>query len=342
MYNTGHLELNAPAKLNLSLDITGKRPDGYHTVDMIMQSVMLSDTLIFDFTPDTPKPIQDRISLTIESCPLRETDPDGPQPGSFQSGPSNAPDDQPPQVPAGSDNLIIKAIKLLEDTISPDPGYRLDIRLIKRIPMAAGLAGGSTDAAAALIAMNRLLGLDLSEGDLMDLGVRLGADIPYCITAILAREHGDPTTYRARGIGEELTPLPSPDRCHVLLAKPGISISTAWSYTTYDQCAANIPHPDMDICCDVLRMGDPDILSHFGGNVLESVALSHYPEIGTIESIMNGCGASLSRMSGSGPTVFGLFKNEADAREAESRLAASSLLEDSAAGACALILTSTI
>ena len=259
----------AYAKINLGLDIVGLRDDGYHLVRMIMQTVGLSDVLEFSRTDDGRITIDSDVTLG-----------------------------------APSDNLIYKAIDLLrrEEGVA----HGMHVKLTKRIPVAAGLAGGSSDCAASLKAANELYGLGLSPERLAEYGVRLGADVPYCLMG---------GTAISEGIGEKLTPLPAAPQAHVLLVKPSFGISTKEAYAAYDR-EERPDHPDIDGLIRAIEAGDLHAMCAHMGNVLEPVSIAMHPEIETIKHKMLALGAAGSMMSGSGPTVFGLFDDEAAAKRA--------------------------
>ena len=262
----------AYGKLNLSLDIVGKREDGYHLVRMIMQTVNLYDELMI---LKTEKP---GITLTTN----RE------------------------DLPTNEDNLIYKAAKLLIDEFSIQEG--VSIHLTKRIPIAAGMAGGSADCAATLTGINTLFDLGLTEKDLQERAVTMGADIPYCIMG---------GTALSEGIGEILTPLTPVPECSILLIKPPISISTKWVYQTlkWDTLTS---HPNTEKMLSALREQDLQTLSDTMENVLETVTIPANPIIASIKDKMLSLGASNAMMSGSGPTVFGLFPDKAAGEKAYS------------------------
>ena len=209
-------------------------------------------------------------------------------------------------VPDGEGNLAYRAAKLLADEFGITDGVTIKIK--KCIPVAAGMAGGSTDAAAVMVGMNRLFSLGLSRKALMTRGVKLGADVPYCIMR---------GTALSEGIGEILTELPPPPQCHLVLAKPQVSVSTK---AVYGKLRANEltadQHPDIDGMREAIKQGDLDGVIARLGNVLETVTIPDHPEIGTIKNIMMECGADGALMSGSGPTVFGIFKEEENAKRA--------------------------
>ena len=208
-------------------------------------------------------------------------------------------------LPTGDGNIAYKAAQLLMDEFDLKGGVQ--ITLNKHIPVAAGLAGGSSNAAAVLFGMNRLFGLHLTQQQLMERGVKLGADVPYCIMR---------GTVLAEGIGEELSVLPAMPKCTVLIAKPPISVSTKMVYEALDSKEI-VEHPDIDGILEGLRKGDLHKVADSMGNVLEDVTIPMHPVIADIKQVMQDCGAIGAMMSGSGPTVFGLFENRASAREAQ-------------------------
>jgi 4-diphosphocytidyl-2-C-methyl-D-erythritol kinase len=264
------LQLRAYGKINLGLDVVRRREDGYHELRMIMQTVGLFDGLTMKVLPE------DEIRLTTNLAFL----------------------------PTNQNNLIYKAIALLKDECGIKKG--VEARLEKRIPVAAGMAGGSSNAAAALIGMNRLFRLGLSKKQLMEYGVRLGADVPYCIMR---------GTALSEGIGEILTPLaPMPD-CYILLAKPGISVSTKYVYQNL-KLDADTVHPDIDGMVEAIHDGNLKGITDRLGNVLETVTIKEYPMIEEIKQYMIGRGALNALMSGSGPTIFGIFEQRSTAKKA--------------------------
>ena len=262
----------AYAKINLGLDVLRRRPDGYHEVKMVMQTVDIYDDL---FLEKTEKP---GVELQIEGSELT----------------------------AGKDNLICRAAELFMEEKGIAGGVK--IRLVKRIPIAAGMAGGSSDAAATLRGMNELWETGCSAQELQKLGVRLGADIPYCVVG---------GTMLSEGIGEILTPLPAPPECVLLIAKPEISVSTKF---VYENLHADTPksHPDIDGMVEAIRRGQLEGITERMGNVLETVTTKTYPVIEEIKTVMKEKGAENALMSGSGPTVFGIFgqKEQAEAAAA--------------------------
>lgn len=266
------LEMKAYGKINLGLDVVRKREDGYHEVRMIMQTVGLYD------------------KITMER----------------QNGSGIRVETNLPYVPDGEGNLAYKAAKLLMDEFGV--ADRLDIKIRKKIPVAAGMAGGSTDAAAVLVGINRMFDLGLTKRQLMERGVRLGADVPYCIMR---------GTALSEGIGEILTELPPAPQCQVVLAKPQVSVSTKAVYGKLDLSRiGKEEHPDIDGMTEAIRSQDLDGVIARLGNLLETVTIPEHPEIGTIKEILLANGAAGALMSGSGPTVFGIFKDRQAAETA--------------------------
>ena len=264
------LTLSANAKINLTLDILGTREDGYHEVAMIMQEISLHDTLSMG-------KINQGISLTIVI------------------------EGQQGTLPADESNLSWKAAALVQKEYNLQEG--VEIHLTKRIPMAAGLAGGSADAAAVLKGMNHLFRLGMTEARLCELGARLGSDIPFCIMG---------GTMLATGRGEILTRLPSFPRLSVVLAKPPVGVSTAWAYKTYD-AGYDGPHPDNEAMLEAIHGGDAHKAAGLLCNVLEGVTETEHPVIADYKRLMMEHGAMASMMSGSGPTVFGLVREKQQA-----------------------------
>lgn len=283
---------NACAKINLGLDVVGVREDGYHLLRMIMQQIDLFDTLTFTVT-----------------------DPHGT--GTVRLI------DESGLSPDGDDNLICRAIRMMEEKY--DLHADIEVELIKRIPVAAGLAGGSTDAAAAFTAVRDLLVPQVTDQELMELGVRLGADIPYCIAG---------GTKLSEGIGEILTELPPMPECAIVLIKPEASASTANVYHAVDGLGG-YHHPDIDGQIEALRAGDLRGLSERCENVLELVTGANLPVIGSIEDFLMGQGAVASCMSGSGPSVYGIFET----REQAERAREAFLHTESASGCRSFVCT---
>lgn len=257
------INVKALAKINIGLDVLGTLPNGYHEVSMIMQTLNLHDDVDLTKTDG---------GVTM-SCNA-----------SF--------------LPCDDSNLCVKAAKLLIEEFDLKQG--VDIKLTKRIPVAAGMAGGSTDAAAVLFGMNRIFELGLSKEQLMERGVKLGADVPYCIMR---------GTALAEGIGEKLSALPPMVKCPVLVAKPPISVSTKMVYDNLDAKFDTVKHPDIKKLIADIEAADLKAICADMGNVLEEVTIPLHPVISDIKQAMMDAGAVGSMMSGSGPTVFGFFED---------------------------------
>ena len=262
------IRLKAMAKINLGLDVVRKREDGYHEVRMIMQTIRMYDQI--ELEPTEAPGI--RVSTNLNYLPTNE------------------------------DNLVYKAAKLLMDEFDVKKGLNIGLR--KFIPVAAGMAGGSSDAAAVMVGVNRLFHLNLSQKELMERGVKIGADVPYCILR---------GTALAEGIGEKLTHLPPAPASYVLIAKPGIHVSTKFVYTNLKANELE-NHPDIDGQIQAIRSGDLKKVAELCGNVLETVTIPAYPVIEEIKDVMKKGGALNACMSGSGPTVFGLFDDREKAK----------------------------
>lgn len=274
--------IKANAKINLGLDVIRRREDGYHDVCMIMQSLDLSDDIFLE------KIAEDEIRLTTDLTSL----------------------------PNDESNLAYKAAKLLKEEYQIGQGVIISIQ--KRIPVAAGMAGGSTDAAAVLRGMNELFKLGLSVEELQKTGVKLGADVPYCIMGGCAL---------AEGIGEKLTKLEGPSGYPVLIAKPDIEVSTKHVYEQLLPEDEN-SHPDIKrLLTDVKNQDVPAIAKHMG-NILETVTITEHPVIAQIKDRMITSGAVNSLMSGSGPTVFGIFENKVILQKAFADMKKSGLAKD--------------
>ncbi len=264
------LTVKAFAKINLSLDVLGTLPNGYHEVKMVMQTVSL-----FDLVTLTKK--ESGISL---ACSLKF-------------------------LPTGADNLAYRAAEEFFRETGIDSG--VDIYLKKHIPVGAGLAGGSSNAAAVLTGLNRLFSAHLSTNRLCRIGEKLGADVPYCILG---------GTRLAEGIGEKLTLLPPMPDCFLVLVKPPFSISTKWAYDNIDSCPSLV-HPPTDSLIEALYENDLHKMCSHMGNVLEDVSISHHPVLTSVKDDLLSLGACGAQMSGSGPTVFGIFEDENAARHAK-------------------------
>lgn len=261
------ITIRANAKINLTLDVLHKRADGYHEVEMIMQGIELADILKLE-----EKQTDD---ITIKG--------------------------NVPHLPCDHRNLAYQAAMLIKDTCKVEKGVHIFIE--KNIPMSAGLAGGSTDAAGVLLGLNDLWDLQLPLAELEKLGAKLGSDVPFCLQS---------GTMLATGRGEILEPLPSLPPCYVVLAKPRFGVSTAWVYGRYGSRAVE-SHPDTAGVISALGERDLSGVASRLSNVLESVTMAEYPLIKKLKECMMQHGAMASLMSGSGPTVFGLAKDKAGA-----------------------------
>lgn len=261
------------AKINLGLDVVRRLPNGYHEVRMIMQTVGICDVLTF-------RKAASGIQLVVDN----------------------------EELPTDGNNLICKAAKLLLESAGIEGG--VSITLEKHIPIAAGMAGGSTDAAATLLGINELYEIGYDVDKLKELGVKIGADVPYCIQG---------GTALAEGIGEVLSPLPTPPTCHLVIAKPDINVSTKF---VYENLRANEleSHPDIDGMIEGLEKGDLKAITDRLANVLETVTVPAYPIIDEIKQTMLDAGAEGALMSGSGPTVFGIFTELEKAKQAAKRI----------------------
>ena len=274
------MRLRALAKINLGLDVLGRREDGYHELRMIMQTINMYDQLDMEISEEPGI----RITTNL------------------------------PYVPVNQNNLVYRAANMLMEEFQIKEGLTVDLQ--KMIPVAAGMAGGSSDAVAAMIGVNRLFQLGLSVKDLMERGVKIGADVPYCLLR---------GTALAEGIGDRLRALPACPDCYVLIGKPGISVSTKF---VYENLHANElkSHPRIDEMLDAIQWHNLYKMADLMENVLETVTIPQYPIIEEIKNHMKEHGALNAMMSGSGPTVFGLFDDKTLAEQAcealrESRLA---------------------
>ena len=273
------ISVKALAKINLGLDVVRRREDGYHEVRMVMQTIHLFDRLEISRNDSGQITMETNLSF----------------------------------LPTNENNLVYKAAKLLQDEFAIKDGVH--VWLHKYIPVAAGMAGGSTDAAAVLYGMNRIFELGLTKEQLMERGVKIGADVPYCIMR---------GTALAEGIGEKLTKLPPMVKCPVLIAKPQISVSTKFVYENL-KLNENTIHPDIDRLVADISEGDLTKIAADMGNVLETVTIPEYPVIAEIKENMMQNGAVNAMMSGSGPTVFGLFADESTAVKAYEAMKESNL-----------------
>ncbi|MBE5961034.1 MAG: 4-(cytidine 5'-diphospho)-2-C-methyl-D-erythritol kinase [Lachnospiraceae bacterium] len=264
------ITLKAYAKINLALDVIGRRPNGYHDVRMIMQTIQLYDKVTMKRT-STPG-IMMKTNLHY--------------------------------LPTNENNLVYAAAKLFKDTLHIEDGVYINLE--KKIPVAAGMAGGSSDAAATLFGLNELFDTNLSLEQLMELGVQIGADVPFCLLR---------GTALSEGIGEILTPLAPAPSCYCLIVKPPVSVSTKFVYENL-VLDETTNHPDIDGMLEAIAFNDLKGVTSRLGNVLEPVTLAECPEIAQIKQEMLDLGAIGSLMSGSGPTVFGLFDNQKKAEKA--------------------------
>lgn len=264
------ISVKALAKINLGLDVVRRREDGYHEVKMIMQTIHLFDRVQLKKKKEAEVTLRTNLSF----------------------------------LPVDENNLAYRAAEMLRTEFDIKEG--VEINLEKHIPVAAGMAGGSTDGAAVLYAMNEMFELGLSKQMLMDRGVKLGADVPYCIMR---------GTALAEGIGEKLTQLPPMVKCPVLIAKPQISVSTRYVYE-HLQLSGQSVHPDIDKLVEKIKEKDLEQIGAAMGNILETVTIPEHPEIEAIKSCMIKAGAVNAMMSGSGPTVFGLYATREEAKRA--------------------------
>ena len=266
------IELKAYGKINIGLDVIRKREDGYHDLDMIMQTVGVYDDVIISREDGTQ-------TYEIEVS----TDAD--------------------ILPNDKANLAFMAAKVLMEAY--DIKSKVKIHINKRIPIAGGMAGGSADCAAVLRGVNKLFQLGLTDEQLQEYGVKLGADVPYCIVG---------GTKRAQGIGEILTDLPTPPKCYVIIAKPDAFVSTKFVYS-HIRPAQIENHPDIDGIIESIKAGDLYGMCEKIANVMEDVTIPEYPIIQKVKDILKSNGAVNALMSGSGPTVFGIYDDEEKAKQ---------------------------
>lgn len=271
-------ECKARAKINLGLDVERRLENGYHQVKMIMQTIDLYDELSYKIRKEPD------IILSVDNQEL-----------------------------SISDNLIIKAAKMMKEQYSIKEG--IEITLKKNIPIAAGMAGGSTDAAATIIAMNELFELHLSQKEMCEKAVRIGADVPFCVMG---------GTALSQGIGEVLTPIMAPPKAYLLIAKPPINVSTKFVYENLHVEQID-KHPDIDAVLSAINNQDLTAMCNSIENILETVTVPNYPVINEIKNLMEDQGAMKALMSGSGPTVFGIFEKEETAKAAYEVLKTSKL-----------------
>lgn len=277
------VRVKAYGKVNLGLDVTGRRPDGYHLVRMVMQTVPVYDELTVTVDPESSSPDPIRISCDW------------------------------PEVPADSSNLAYKAAELICRKYCP--GAQVHIDICKHIPMAAGMAGGSADAAAVIRAMDECLDLHMSQEEQDQFALRLGADVTFCLRR---------GTWLAEGIGEKLTRVTDLAHCFMVIIKPDFGVSTPWAYKELD-AHLDVPgsqavHPDIDGLLEALESKDIISIAGSMGNILETAVIETHPEIQNIKDSLVAYGAVKALMSGSGPTVFGIFNDAEKAEEAFSHL----------------------
>ena len=275
------IKLKAYGKINLGLDVLGKTDDGYHALDMIMQSVDLHDVITITKN--------DSGEITVKSSTSK--------------------------IPNDKSNLAYRAAKLLMEEFNIEKGVEIEIE--KNIPISGGMAGGSADCAAVLKGMNKLFKLKLTEQQLMARGVRLGADVPFCIMG---------KTARAEGIGEVLTPIPNKLKGYLVIAKPPISVSTGFAYGQIDKVKIK-NRPDTEGIIEAIKENDLNSLAKTICNVFEEVTIPEHKEIEEIKTKLKDCGALNAMMSGSGPTVFGIFDDKKKAVEAIDRIKELDVLE---------------
>ncbi len=276
------ISLKALAKINLGLDVLDRREDGYHDVRMIMQSIHLYDRVELKRTKSPKIHVETNLYY----------------------------------LPVDEDNLVYKAAQLMKKEFKIKGGVRITLQ--KFIPVAAGLAGGSSDAAAVMVGMNRIFNLGAKQSKLMELGLKVGADVPFCIMR---------GTALAEGIGEKITPLPAMPKCQILIAKPAVSVSTGH---VYEQLHLNpeTEHPDIDGIAEQIRQKNLKGVAERMGNILETVTIPEYPVIKDIKKLMLENGAMGAMMSGSGPTVFGLYQNDKEIRGAYDAMKQSGLAKN--------------
>ncbi len=271
---TEKITINAPAKINLWLDIVDRRPDGYHNIESVMQSVSLYDTLTFEKAG--------AIELTCSE----------------------------PSLDCGESNLCYRAAKLFFGELGLQGGARIHVE--KRIPIAAGLAGGSTDAAATLIGLDKLYGVGLSTDRLCELGARLGADVPFCVRKGICV---------TKGVGDILSPCPRLPKCYIIIAKTGEGVSTPLAYRTLDEMYDFTSRVvDVGSFTAVLETGDINLIAKSMTNIFESAILPIRKDTQRLKEYMLECGALHSMMSGSGPSVFGVFDSPCNAEKAKQAL----------------------
>ncbi len=262
------ITVKAPAKVNMALDITGKRSDGYHLMRMVNFTCEPVDQLIFEEAED--------ITLSCDNA----------------------------DVPADGNNLILKAAKVLKTKTGCTRGAAITLK--KRIPMQAGLAGGSADCAAALKGLNALWQLDLTDEKLAEIGLQLGADVPYCL---------DNRPALVEGIGEIITPIDLFPDYYLVIVKPDVSVSTPEAFNAFDHLD-NVKHPDIDALLSAISQNRIADIARLSGNVFEPIVFALFPQIRAIKDKLTEAGADFALMSGSGSTVVGYFEDIKKAKAA--------------------------
>ena len=263
------INLRAYGKINIGLDITGKREDGYHLLKTVMQTVNIYDEI-------TVSKRKKGIMLNIDT----------------------------PFLPGDDRNLAFKAAKSISTRYPQVKGVLIEIK--KKIPIGGGMAGGSTDAAGVIMAIDRLFSLNMSWEEKDEIAVSIGADVPFCLRR---------GTWLAEGIGEKLTQLKAFPDMDVVICAPALSVSTPWAYQTYDTQEKQY-HPDIDQLVEGIAQGNVEMIRHGMGKSLSSVVEGKYSQIGAARRFLEDAGAEKALMSGSGATVFGLFETREKAERA--------------------------
>ena len=319
-----NITVKAYGKINIALDILGRRPDGYHEVSMIMQSVSLADELVFERTDEPGITLMcAKSGYPDKVTPGVSSDIKNQKGATLPSGDCSLTEE--PMLPSGDTNIICKAYHALNAYLASRncaADHQMSLHtpagsvitllggvrctLTKNIPIAAGMAGGSTDAAATLKGLNELFSLGLSNDELADIAVKLGADVPYCLMG---------GTALSEGIGEKLTALPALPECSIVLVHPHISVSTKEVYEAYDRVAYT-SHPDIPRIRRCVETGDLEGVCALAGNVLEEATIPMHPQISNIKKDLGSFNPLYTLMTGSGPTVFAVFRDESAAKKA--------------------------
>lgn len=268
------VEKKAYAKINLSLDVVRRREDGYHDLEMIMQQIGICDIIRVEETEGS------EIEISADGG----------------------------NIPTDSDNIVYKISYTLKERFNIGKGVRIHIE--KNIPVAAGLAGGSTDAAAVMMILNEIWNLDMDKDEMTDIAKNIGADIPFFFYG---------KTALAEGIGEKITPLSDFSGRKILLVNPGVPVNTGHVYKNL-KLDENLKRPDNKELIEFIENGETQKLAENMANVLESVTIAEHPVIDEIKKEMMDCGALGSMMSGSGPTVFGIFDKDSTIETAYERM----------------------